>query len=175
MSRLIIFEGPDSTGKTTLAKYFAKKLKAAYIHARGHRGLHRVMHKYHENLLECAEATLANGVDVVIDRHWPSERIYGRIFRPETQQLYDFTSIMDRVKALNPIYVFCTTSPDTFETHFKLHETTDHRYTHAEFSQLCDDYRALSKCMTTDGYVVCKYSIDQEGKDMDNFLKQVLA
>lgn len=79
---LIVLEGPDGAGKTTLAKNLAKyfatsREETVYLHSR-----------YHKNqwLYDCAlvrRAIIASisGKNVVMDRSWIGDNIYGRIYR----------------------------------------------------------------------------------------------
>jgi len=76
--RLIIFEGPDGSGKTTLAKRYAELHAAHYVHFSNlphlDKGLARV---YVEAMLPA----LLGYQDVVFDRSWLSEVPYGATFR----------------------------------------------------------------------------------------------
>lgn len=75
---LLIFEGPDGSGKTTAALVAAKTLNARYVHfsnlPRVKASLWRL---YYEAMLPAVLGYQA----VVLDRCWLSEPIYGRIFR----------------------------------------------------------------------------------------------
>jgi len=82
MKRLFIIEGPDCSGKTTLAKRIAMMRNAMYIHATGSGKLFAAMLDYHLSIVKNASINLSNGHDVVLDRLWPSEYVYGQIQRP---------------------------------------------------------------------------------------------
>ena len=81
---LTIFEGPDGGGKTTLAKQYANATGAKYVHFPSlpnvHTGLGRM---YVEAMLPALEGYQ----DVVFDRSWLSERIYGYAFREGSDRL----------------------------------------------------------------------------------------
>jgi thymidylate kinase len=66
----IILEGPDCAGKTTLATKLKEKL-TDYLYI--HHGVYAHAYKPHLESLKLET--------VIIDRHWPSELIYGTIFR----------------------------------------------------------------------------------------------
>lgn len=78
---IIIFEGADGTGKTTLANWLVRNCGAVYMHM-----THRFMDKmflYHTAALHRA-VELSKTRLVVIDRLWLSEEIYARTFRNNT-------------------------------------------------------------------------------------------
>ena len=82
--RLTIFEGCDSGGKSTAAQAYARTTGALYVHfgplPQVHAGLARM---YVEAILPAA----LGYQDVVLDRAWPSERIYGDAFRGGANRL----------------------------------------------------------------------------------------
>lgn len=73
---IIILEGGDCSGKTTLARRLIDRYGARYIH----NGVHRDVWKRHVAAFRYARR-LAEDYLVVIDRLWLSEQIYGQIFR----------------------------------------------------------------------------------------------
>ena len=73
---IIVLEGADGTGKTTLAKHLVEKHGARYLHL----GIHKDIWAWHVAALRLA-ARLADDHLVVIDRHWVSEQVYGQVFR----------------------------------------------------------------------------------------------
>ena len=83
-ARVTIFEGPDGSGKTTLARAFAEVTGARYVHCGPlpslTRGLARI---YAEAMLPAA----LGYQDVVLDRCWLSERPYGETFRGGVDRL----------------------------------------------------------------------------------------
>lgn len=74
---IIILEGADGTGKTTLARAICARYGAAYIH--GHYYPHHAW-AFHLAMLRRA-CRLSQERLVVVDRHWISEAIYGRVYR----------------------------------------------------------------------------------------------
>lgn len=72
-----IFEGPDGVGKTTLAKAYAKAKGHAYYHFGPYMGEDNIAHHYARVLRRAYEY----GENVVLDRSWISERIYGPALR----------------------------------------------------------------------------------------------
>lgn len=76
MRGIIILEGADGTGKTTLARELVRRHDAFYIH----NGLWPNMWQRH---LACVDLAIKRSQTqlVVIDRLWLSEQVYGTVFR----------------------------------------------------------------------------------------------
>lgn len=76
---IVIIEGPDGTGKTTLAKEIAKEIDGYIIHA----GFNKKwdIKKYHQKLMTLSLQLEKIGINVILDRWAPSEHVYGEVFR----------------------------------------------------------------------------------------------
>lgn len=110
--RIIVLDGPDACGKTTLAESFHDVAKAInlpyqYIHA-----THRFKNKmpvYHEALLR--KALNFNGL-TVIDRHFWSEVVYSMVYRDGTKWPM-MSRYFDRVFLKHCVQtVICSSSPE---------------------------------------------------------------
>jgi len=97
---IIILEGPDCAGKTTLAEKFKKELgiNAKYIHLNS----------------EAVESDYTCVLDPnkhvgtkhrIIDRHWPSEVVYGHVFRNGPRINVD--RIVSYAQTQKAIYILC--------------------------------------------------------------------
>jgi len=112
------------------------------MHATGAKSLHAGMYEYHQSLLHDARVNLLNR-DVVLDRFWPSELVYGQIFRPAmSDRVYDFVQMLHDVGSLNPTYIFCD-DQDVEERH-KKEMDSDHPYNAFQFARVVEDYRRLT-------------------------------
>lgn len=82
---IIVLEGPDGAGKTTLAKALLTRLGARgrYLHDRP------VKNQFVRDTAQARQAVknLARGLVTVLDRHWVGEGIYGPVFRPDKPSL----------------------------------------------------------------------------------------
>jgi hypothetical protein len=79
VSRITIFEGPDGSGKSTLARQYAGRTGARYFH---HGPCSRVTGNHLLKVyLEMLLPALWGYQDVVLDRAWPSEQVYGSVIR----------------------------------------------------------------------------------------------
>lgn len=174
---MIICEGVDSTGKSTLARKLAIELRATYHHASGHRSLWPAMHEHHKNMLDCAEVNLANGHDVVFDRHWPSELCYASILRPELVDKYPFTQMMDRLGALNQggqhsvHYIFATPEGLGWQRYQETHAGHDTRVfqslTEAQYYAINCEYKSLFVHLPHIRYYI------EDGPTLDDVLDQI--
>lgn len=100
---LIVLEGPDSVGKTTLAKALVDYLGASYIHL-----TYRFkdnMFAYHTAAIEMCLHKLKHG-PVVLDRWWASELIYARAFR-EMSKWPMGGRLLDRVGLKHSVFYIC--------------------------------------------------------------------
>ena len=82
---ILVFEGCDGAGKTTLARMTARRLNAVYTHHGTYTGLDagHLMTVYSTSMLPA----LCDAAPVVLDRAWHSEPIYGRVFRGGVDRL----------------------------------------------------------------------------------------
>jgi hypothetical protein len=79
MARITIFCGPDGSGKSTLAHQYADRTGARYFH---HGPCSRVTGNHLLKVyLEMLLPALWGYQDVVLDRAWPSEQVYGSVIR----------------------------------------------------------------------------------------------
>lgn len=105
--KLVILEGADGVGKTTLGKFLAKHFQGFYFHATATKSLIPAMRDYQINLMENIEENVAEGRTVVMDRFWPSELIYGAVFRPDNPYGFSYSEIETRCEACDALYVCC--------------------------------------------------------------------
>lgn len=170
MSDLIIVEGPDCTGKTSLAKFIARTLQACYIHSSGKVPLHLAMWDYHQSILDGVEFTLEHcHTSVVLDRHWPSEWTYGKLLRPVTHQLsqYDFGQMFERIQQSDPLYIFCHGTPASRER--MIGHADDHSYPTSDYDMVAGEYRILMTELQGRARVK-SYSIEINGHDIEQFM-----
>jgi len=110
---IVILEGADGTGKTTLARALETHYGAAYIHGR----YYPRAWPYHLAMLRAACRESQKRL-VVVDRHWISEAIYGRVYRGVGEHLAlarMFYRIWYRFGAL---YVICAPPSEVVQENF---------------------------------------------------------
>ena len=104
---IIVLEGPDGSGKTTLAKMLVDEYGFAYRHLT-YRFKDR-MHLYHWAALELCLKDAETG-PVVLDRWWPSEIVYADVFRGGSKWPL-WPRMLDRVALKHGVtYVWCIPS-----------------------------------------------------------------
>ena len=78
MSKIVIFEGPDGSGKSTAAKKYADETGSRLIHCGPYLGKTAELKWIY---LEAMLPALMDIDNVVLDRCWISEPIYGNVYR----------------------------------------------------------------------------------------------
>src|SRR5690606_4274519 len=103
---LLILEGPDGAGKTTLADAICDRVPNAIKVKLTFRPDLDIW-EHHTEALRVAQDKSHDHL-VIFDRHWPSEYIYGRVFRGHVQYGDWNARSMDRViMRLCGLYVMC--------------------------------------------------------------------
>ena len=99
---IIIFDGPDGVGKTTLINHIKKaNPNAYYMHLR----VHKNMKLWHLATARLASRKKAEGKLVLLDRHWPSEQCYSYIYRSGPS--YNPKKIYEFLRNRGALYVWC--------------------------------------------------------------------
>lgn len=103
---IVILEGPDGSGKTTLAKWLQHRYDLVYHHEGPPPAGVSVIDHYLE-LLETAR-----DFDVVFDRMALGERVYGPILRGEDRLgLHGWLTFSEHVRAVKARQLVCLPSP----------------------------------------------------------------
>ena len=149
MNKFFIIEGPDCSGKTSLAKAMCLQLNGVYWHSSGKKSLHRCMQDYHTTVLDSIEQNLDLGRVVVLDRHWPTEFVYATVLRPNLLGQYDFRVMTKRTEEMGATYIFCG-DDEVQQRHRLLHTGMDHHYDAGTFAAICGEYRSLEEEFLSD-------------------------
>ena len=114
--QLIILEGPDGAGKTTLAKILTEVLGAHYVHFGP---LPKVRYGLARLYVEAMLRALWGDTPVVMDRCWLSEPIYGQVFRQNEDRVGLKRRLLERLAMRCEVLVIqCTTNNAVMETNF---------------------------------------------------------
>lgn len=113
---IIVIEGPDACGKTTLAETICRMWGGRYIHL-----------SYSKDLLRLWRGSLTRAVKlsqfspVVIDRHWPSEAVYAKVYRGGSLLEAEAVRCDELMKKLGVIYISCLlpTADQMIDAHLK--------------------------------------------------------
>jgi thymidylate kinase/uncharacterized protein (DUF1330 family) len=140
---LVVVEGADATGKTTLSDGLAKMYDGQVIHLTYNKEVAGRMFDYQtEGLLEAIQ--LSNERLVIIERHWISECMYANTFRGGSPWPL-MGRMMDRVIMKHGgVYVICL--PTTIRAGVDFHKKnldSDHPYEDEKFHELLFRYDRL--------------------------------
>ena len=181
LARIIIFEGPDGVGKTTLINHIRKEFNDSYyMHLR----VHKDMKLWHTASARLAIKKKREGKLVLIDRHWPSEQCYSYIYREGPS--YDPTEIVKKLRQEGALYVWC--SPEDTnrvkENHRKNRELRHEQYYDIDkVIELYDNYwhgledrknilYGLSPLKLRDDFI--RYDMFKEGHDLDSVKEKII-
>jgi thymidylate kinase len=103
---MIIIEGVDGTGKSTLANKLAKDLNGMVLHAGYDRSWN--IFNFHKSIISFSEKIYAIGCMPIIDRLSVSEKVYGSVYR--NGETYDTKLFFESlIKRHEPILIYCRT------------------------------------------------------------------
>jgi hypothetical protein len=171
---IIITEGADATGKTTLQNYFVEHYNAIPMHLTYNKLVANRMFDYQtEEMLKAIE--FSRDSLVVVDRHWLSERIYAKVFRGGSPWPL-MGRMMDRVwRKHAAVYVLCMPA-DTDVAVKRHHDNIDPAHPYPE-----DKYRLLLKeyqNFYNDNFRrhdVIPYYIESDGANLERYCDRVVT
>lgn len=155
--QIIVLDGPDAVGKTTIAKEFIRKFpNTKYIH-NGYRWKDKIF-DYHTAVMKLA-SKWAMTHNVIIDRWWPSEACYASVYRntsawPLQGRFHERLALKYGV-----IYLLCLPDQNTLDRHTEMKKVRDEMYENIE--DLCDLYYKL-------------YYGDLNHKDKGNYIDKLI-
>ena len=133
---IYILEGPDGSGKTTLANKLVEMAGCPYYHfsyPRSQEEADNLFKTYYEKLV------ILNGRDSVIDRMWISTMVYGEILRGKSEVSTKQAERLERLIRRDAMIFYCTgpvhlmwqRATQRGETYIKDYET---------FNRICAKY-----------------------------------
>lgn len=102
---IIIIEGADAAGKTTLAQHFVDSYSAEYIHSGKTNDYWKLGHETLKKAVKLSQKKL-----VVLDRHWLSECAYGAVYRGVVQVAHSARCFDRLIIKHCGVYILCVPS-----------------------------------------------------------------
>lgn len=171
-NKIIILEGSDGTGKSTLAYEILKQTKGHLLHGSYNKNWDSIK-EYHRDIVKAANL-LTPYQDIVIDRLSISEYVYGTVFRggPEydiVQFLYDDIDELNTNRA-KVVWVYCT-NDNVVRNHLKnkterpemFDSMADVHVTYEDIVQTTDDVLHFKR-----------YNFETDGRDLTKYVKELL-
>ena len=135
---IIIIEGPDGSGKTTLANQLSKQT--------GYKIIHRTQPKTEEDkaimMVEYLDAIWSKE-NMIFDRCWYSEMVYGPVMRDASvisyAQMYDLER---RLMEVGAMIIYCTDAKQVLWARCQ-ERGEDYIVDRTTFDSICDGFDAL--------------------------------
>ena len=132
---IIIIEGPDGSGKTTLAEKLSKQTKWPIVH--------RSQPKTEEEkacMMQSYLEVIKQGKNCIFDRCWYSEMAYGPTMRDESVISYPEMYHLEKALAKHgAIIIYCTDKPDILWKRCQ-RRGEDYIKFKADFVDICEAY-----------------------------------
>lgn len=159
MNHVIILEGPDGGGKTTLAHELSRKMGSALFTHCG--AFPNLTSSQLAATYEAAVAPALDGTcDVILDRCWLSERPYGIAFRGGKYRLpTDFRSAIERrlVETTKPLLILCLPPLETCLDVFRARPREEYLKNQQQLALVYAGYLQLQTDLPTWTYDRTKY------------------
>lgn len=175
---IVVLEGTDCSGKTTLAKEIQEQFGGSIIHHTWTPELEKNYDKYMFNSFTEIIGRSKHEL-VIVDRAWISEYLYAKIYRDGTKWPNIQAMISSTLNNLNALNIYCRVKD--YEAHSKRFEESKEKG-----EELYDDVEKITKTYNTawdvgiqglgDGSPVrrwknyIEYSIEDNGDDLENFV-----
>ena len=165
MNKVLILEGPDGSGKTTLAQYFAD--------IRGFQIIHTGKPEPGENLLVSYATVLNNailsGKNVVFDRLQLGESIYGPIMRGHDQLGEEGQIILQRiVRAADVKQVICLPPYEVCLANWKKRHAREYVQDETIYGRIFEEYLLLaSKPWLVASTGLYDYTLDKNPQNVE--------
>ena len=174
MKGIIILDGPDCCGKTTLQNFLVKEYDAWELHLTYPAPAPMNMLEYQTREMMYAIGLSQNNL-VVVDRHWISEQIYAKVFRGGSPWPM-MGRLMQRVwMRFSAVTVLCVplNASETVDRHAS-EKDPKHPYDNENFEEPCFQYMLFTAGKEGNPFFI-RYRIEDEGRHMDFFTRRVIG
>ena len=158
--KIILFEGPDKCGKTTIAKELSKFIDIPYFKFTAHdywdKSEYELATKFDQPFL--AELLRQTGQSIIIDRGYPSEYVYGSAYNRNPD--LDLIAKLDNMFAkLNTTIVFC---------YKRKHNEVDEKVNVSKYATLRNLYQSFMLVTKCNGVL-----LDTTDQDLNKQIKTI--
>ena len=168
---VVCIVGPDSCGKTHIAYELSKQLMIPYFKNKGEWTNFRNEQGYFVNCMKYGDLGMFSQflvqthTSVVLDRSWPCEKVYSKVFGRETD--HDVLKQLDDVyHGMNALIVIAYRSDYSNVTD----ELFSDIITHRKLKQLHDEYMEFAK------WTKCRtLFLNVDDEDLDREVKEILV
>lgn len=139
---LIILEGPDGAGKTTLAAELTKRYHAEIINHGPYLGEDRIFHRYAGSLMAAFGRAPQ---DTIFDRSWISEPIYGNVMRDGVNRIGTQAHMLERAAmGLNAVVILCLPPWKECKQTFAKRALSEYPRREEQLQRIWEAYRKIS-------------------------------
>lgn len=168
--KLIIIEGPDECGKSTLSRILARALNGVILHSTASKTLFPALPDYHRNIMANVELNVGElNKTIILDRFWPSEWSYGKLLRPETHKSYDEVADELHKRILNHKYLYIFAfSRNGWSRYAEGHVDPAHSLTGDQYREIWKNYETLYGMLINMDSNVLMYVLEDDGMEDDS-------
>jgi thymidylate kinase len=144
------------------------------FHCNGNKELFPAMTAFQTCVLQNVELNLALGTTVIIDRHWPSEYVYARLFRKEMLPNVHNNVFKEWCRKLRAEYIYCDS--DSSLARYIQNSDPAHPYDPDQHKQIRMGYIDwfLNEIAGKEEYHRYDLAIDGQPSALDNFISGLL-
>lgn len=171
--KFFILEGPDRSGKSTLARFIAQHLNirtnVVEFHMDFNKKLASAMFEYQTSVLNNLIRNFEqHHCSIVLDRCWISNYVYGLAL--DNQEVHDWTHLRATLLNLGAVYIMCDCE-SAFDRQIKQPDP-QHPYDEVEFREIITLYRTAPHDLLYNDNVV-RYDLDVHGNDLNKFMQEL--
>lgn len=179
MNRLIIIEGPQGTGKTTLANYLRENIPGSNLYRlSGQKEKEEtgklISKKMYEALLDYLEKMVDIPMDLIFDRTFFTEEVYARLRYKQYSFTDVYQSLLDRFLKLNYEIYFINLYLEDTSIYEKRLKREHHNYQAFSVESSIDQqnvYKEIGEKLNQNGVNVCFLCMDDFNKAYDKVNK----
>lgn len=157
---IVIVEGPDGSGKSTLCKQLVAIMGAKYRHFSYPTSTDEANALY-ETYSTFLQKVVQNNEDIIIDRMWPSTQVYGEVLRGKSEITEKQAASLEATIKNHAIIIYCTGNAENM-WHSCVERGEDYVTGFKDFYSICRKY---DEVMLEQKHLipVFTYSIPKEG------------